>query len=1290
MIKGRMLSSTGSAQYRLGSSDRGYNNAGYQRMGPAPGFADNQNKMVAAAVEHDGAAALAAQQHGGGAGQHQHQHQQEHQVYYMNIHNMDSAMNHKNASGGSYNFQEDQHQVDYNELYIASTKSHGHGGEYGAEHEIQYRQRPSKSSSDLVSTTADGTSPSFPPSDIDATTPPEWPYALPDDSYFLGSYNNDQQLHQGSSEHQYQQNQGSEHQKYQHQGGNAELYQSVESADKVGLAATGGGGGEYHIANAAEQILGSGNFPPDDVEAEHMQQLAGERTAFEFWRREQAKLEQQTKRRDAAARALAGEEEHLDLAQHVANEYYQSGVVHYPVDQSEKDENGAPSLRQEMESGQHNRFVGSTSREECEFRSVQYDRLRTLLQASKTEDTEAVRRAATVDGSSRYGQGPGLRFIPATSAPNTYGNIANHASSTDGSCSSRETFESMARSIAPELLGLSDASDLSSIRLSGTSLAEEVKMAAEAAFDNPVPRLGVTDNHHDDYRWGSDLQPVKLSYSASPEDKHLRDMLQRERDAFSRNFRSMHPVEAAAASLFSSATSTSAGGDNSCGESERTSTRGQGEHSDVLGENEEHPQGPTACGAVDQNLLCWVPQCAAPHRPAPGLAIPPGVIASPAPAAPPRRTRTTPGTAPAALDRDDNLYNLHAGAVAGPLVNGNGTTTTSDLALGSNPGFRTTSTSHSYHGSASACGANHVASSRIAKHQLAQSGSKNYNNYFARTNPSSTTAAYHNDASSSPLAGLVNLNRRRIHSNTTTLASSPPASTSQPVPVPVAAHLAYGDLLNRVLGASVEGVPSSNSDSLGGTGITNGNQTSNITDAYNSNNNYNLLHGGGDQSVHGQAGLSHKGAVVGNTQNQQHDQHQFHMISLMSDNITTSAGRVPLSAGAAALRGSNVQHSFNAHHQGQAAYHRAQTAPAEQHLGQHLGTSEHHLHHAANLLSNHTHSSMSNSPGHQHPVSNSLLINSPLDQHQNETPIDDNANGVPNLFACSGGLLYNTAKGIGKNFLKGIVRYHEILNPGPGSFSALHPVIQEQIGLYQKRQRLGSHKLDTSGVLHVTSFLINRYFHKINAQIDNQECWHMLWQLVDYMERHTIPSNSRIWCMMCSAFERYRPDGGADLYYPTLLRQFYTFTSPQSAYYNAHADAALIRLMCFCGYVDDAHEMLNNRRNAYKVGSHNFQFRFLLFQALLDFARVHSKGFNTPGLSEKCLRIERDVRQWIEEDGIDNVDDIASGSVVARDPARQRYFLNVKGETATHSRQRSLLSDGKDKCGRLSPPLQLI
>ncbi|CAD7961054.1 unnamed protein product [Amoebophrya sp. A120] len=281
------------------------------------------------------------------------------------------------------------------------------------------------------------------------------------------------------------------------------------------------------------------------------------------------------------------------------------------------------------------------------------------------------------------------------------------------------------------------------------------------------------------------------------------------------------------------------------------------------------------------------------------------------------------------------------------------------------------------------------------------------------------------------------------------------------------------------------------------------------------------------------------------------------------------------------------------------------------------------------------------------------------------------------------------------NFLKGLQRYQQILNPGPGSFSQLHEVIQEQISVYQKKNKMQSHrKLDTNGILHVTSFLINKYFHKINPDISKEQCWEMLWQIVDYQERHNIPSNSRIWCMMCSAFERYRPNNlpfqqsVLEHYYPVFLRQFYTFTSPQTGYYNAHSDAALIRLMCFCGYVSDAHELLANRRFAYKIGSTNFQFRFLLFQALLDFAKVHYKthltnysrsGQDAYQLEQKCQKIELDVRKWIEEDGIDNVDDISIGKTIERDPKKQIHYCGVRAENATHSRQRSSWQQQQDQ-----------
>ena len=63
----------------------------------------------------------------------------------------------------------------------------------------------------------------------------------------------------------------------------------------------------------------------------------------------------------------------------------------------------------------------------------------------------------------------------------------------------------------------------------------------------------------------------------------------------------------------------------------------------------------------------------------------------------------------------------------------------------------------------------------------------------------------------------------------------------------------------------------------------------------------------------------------------------------------------------------------------------------------------------------------------------------------------------------------------------------------------------------------------------------------------------------------------------------------------------------------------------------EAFQLLSSRRLAYKVNSQNFHWRFLLFQALLDYSSVHNR--NNPRCAHECDWIEQTVRQWIQEDG---------------------------------------------------------
>ena len=113
----------------------------------------------------------------------------------------------------------------------------------------------------------------------------------------------------------------------------------------------------------------------------------------------------------------------------------------------------------------------------------------------------------------------------------------------------------------------------------------------------------------------------------------------------------------------------------------------------------------------------------------------------------------------------------------------------------------------------------------------------------------------------------------------------------------------------------------------------------------------------------------------------------------------------------------------------------------------------------------------------------------------------------------------------------------------------------------------------------------------------------------------------------------------------------------------------------------EARDLLASRRKAYKVQSHNFQFRFLLYQGLLDYAAVHAlvrelgdsdkEDVDMEARGELCGEIEREVRLWIDEDGIDNVDDIKTGDIIKRDASKQLNFIGVgSGTGATHSRHR--------------------
>lgn len=210
-------------------------------------------------------------------------------------------------------------------------------------------------------------------------------------------------------------------------------------------------------------------------------------------------------------------------------------------------------------------------------------------------------------------------------------------------------------------------------------------------------------------------------------------------------------------------------------------------------------------------------------------------------------------------------------------------------------------------------------------------------------------------------------------------------------------------------------------------------------------------------------------------------------------------------------------------------------------------------------------------------------------------------------------------------------------------------------------------KLCQAGALHILSYLINKYFHRVEKAICNRRCWAHVWEVLEFMVAEGIPCNSRIFCMACSAYERYKPDAAdAQKYYETMTRQHYSqFTSPSDGYFNAHSDAAIVRVMCLIGYMDAAADLVNARRTAYKVGSHNFDYRFLLYQALLDYAAVHNPD----------SAVEAKVREWIDEDGVDGVDDIRTQSMVKRDRSKQKYYVGCTSH-GTHSRHRSQNQSG--------------
>jgi len=239
-----------------------------------------------------------------------------------------------------------------------------------------------------------------------------------------------------------------------------------------------------------------------------------------------------------------------------------------------------------------------------------------------------------------------------------------------------------------------------------------------------------------------------------------------------------------------------------------------------------------------------------------------------------------------------------------------------------------------------------------------------------------------------------------------------------------------------------------------------------------------------------------------------------------------------------------------------------------------------------------------------------------------------------------------------------------------GGLRHMHPVLWERIIAHLKKikqaqgQNSGPPRMDTHGILTILSFLINHYFRKSN--LSNDERWNLVWQLVQYMEYNQVQANSRVWCMILSSIERYKPADCARLYYPTLAKQFCSFTCPLGGYYNAHSDAALIRLMCYCGFLRDAETLLCSRRKAYEEGSCNWLFRFLLYQGLLDYAAVH----------RPYPRIEKNVLRWINEDGIEGIDDIRTRQLIQRDPTKQINFVGVSSQSASHSRHRPVKNMG--------------
>ena len=109
---------------------------------------------------------------------------------------------------------------------------------------------------------------------------------------------------------------------------------------------------------------------------------------------------------------------------------------------------------------------------------------------------------------------------------------------------------------------------------------------------------------------------------------------------------------------------------------------------------------------------------------------------------------------------------------------------------------------------------------------------------------------------------------------------------------------------------------------------------------------------------------------------------------------------------------------------------------------------------------------------------------------------------------------------------------------------------------------------------------------------DTAECWEFVWDLVRFMKEEEIVCDSRIFCMMCFAFECHFSFCGKaafphDEYYEELTCQYYTFTSPKNNFYVADADAAFIRLTCLVGRIDGALCILYSRRKVYRIGSDN-------------------------------------------------------------------------------------------------------